>query len=75
MLGQTDTFRAKSNIYIYMYIYILISIALDQKCSPTIHIKQYKHFNKTPIHITEDHRSVTSFTEGNITSNIQTKAS
>ena len=47
-----------------IYIYLLISIALNQKCSPALYIKQYKHFNKTSIHITEDHRSVKSFTEG-----------
>ena len=45
-------------------IYILISIALNQRCSLALNIKQYKHFNKTSIHIIEDHRSVKSFTEG-----------
>ena len=47
----------------YTFLLISIAIALNQKCFPALYIKQYKHFNKTSIHIIEDHRSVKSFTE------------
>ena len=42
---KTENVYNRNTANLHIFIYLLISIALNQRCSLAVYIKQYKHFN------------------------------